>query len=391
MRKLAISILGASAFAGAPCAYAGPASVVLYALEQPFNSVKLQAWDFEYAMTSETPQEASGGQVVGYGYSGLEEKDFALLWSGPSGNIVSLDADFAGSYLAYGTDGTQQVGVESYGTSVYAMLWTGAGNQVDLQPSNLSGFNASWANGLCTSQQVGGMTSVTTGDSHAVLWSGSSATAVDLNPSGFTGSEAYGTNGSQQVGDGWGTATGNNLHAVLWSGSANRAVDLNPSGFSWSRAYCVSGNQQVGFGYGSLTGGNDHALLWTGSSASAVDINPTTLGGFTSSIANGTNGIDQVGYGTLADGSENALFWSGTAASAVDLQMLLPSSGIWSTSRADTIDSSGNIYGTADGTFNGVTGTFAVEWSDVPEPATGSLLLIAGAGLLMRRPRTQLA
>ena len=73
-----------------------------------------------------------------------------------------------------------------------------------------------------------------------------SYTVIDLNPSGFDGSEAYGTNGTQQVGEGWGEATTDGYyHALLWNGSA-AYVDLNPSGFDNSYAYGISGTQQVG-------------------------------------------------------------------------------------------------------------------------------------------------
>jgi len=59
---------------------------------------------------------------------------------------------------------------------------------------------------------------------------------VDLNPAGFVYSGAYGFSGSQQVGAGTGPVTGNQLHALLWSGSASSAVDLNPADFTGSAA-----------------------------------------------------------------------------------------------------------------------------------------------------------
>ena len=53
--------------------------------------------------------------------------------------------------------------------------------------------------------------------------------AVDLNPSRFAESYANGISGTQQVGSGWNPATGDYLHALLWSGSTASFVDLNPS------------------------------------------------------------------------------------------------------------------------------------------------------------------
>jgi len=115
-----------------------------------------------------------------------------------------------------------------------------------------------------------------------------------------------------------------------------------------------------------------------------VDLNPSNLSGIEGSEAFGTNGTQQVGYAETAS-NDIAVLWGGTAESAVDLNALLPSTGTWANSAALTIDSSGNAYGWAEGTFNNQTGYFAVEWSAVPEPATGSLLLIVGTGTLIRR------
>jgi hypothetical protein len=100
--------------------------------------------------------------------------------------------------------------------------------------------------------------------------------AVNLGPSGFDYSVAYGVSESQQVGVGRVGPYGSSEHALLWSGTAASVIDLNPSGFSSSWATGVSGTQQVGVGYGGATGGNrQHALLWSGTAASVIDLNPS--------------------------------------------------------------------------------------------------------------------
>ena len=81
---------------------------------------------------------------------------------------------------------------------------------------------------------------------HALLWD-SSGTAIDLNASGspFTDAAVYATNGVNQVGIGWGDSTGGKHHAVLWSGTSASAVDLHPanlSGFTESFLVDVSGS-----------------------------------------------------------------------------------------------------------------------------------------------------
>ncbi len=296
---------------------------------------------------------AAGGEVVGWGYTGGNQH--ALLWT-TGGSAVDLNPSGFDYGYAWGTSGNQQVGAGSgspTGGVIHALLWTGtADSAVDLTPSGDSTSVGIATNG---SQQVGWGTTAAYYD-HALLWTGSAASAVDLNPSGFDYSYANGISDTQQVGYGY---TGGNQHALLWNGTADSAVDLHPSGFDSSTAYGTSGNQQVGAG---VIGGYAHALLWTGTAASAVDLNPN---GFDSCVALSTNGTQQVGYGS-GFFANHALLWSGTAASGVDLNSLLPASGDWASSSANTIDSAGNIFGVASGTFNGVTDTFAVEWSPSP-------------------------
>jgi hypothetical protein len=174
-----------------------------------------------------------------------------------------------------------------------------------------------------------------------------------------------------------------NTHALLWSGTAASAVDLNPTdlaGITFSQALGVDGTEQVGYGSGHGTGGFSQALLWYGSGGSAVDLNPA---GFVTSSATDTNGTEQVGGGSQeASGFANALVWFGTPTSAVDLQAMLPATDTWESSDAFDIDSSGDVYGTATDT-NG--DEFAVEWTPVPEPGSVALLGIFGVGMMMRR------
>lgn len=309
--------------------------------------------------------------------------------------LYSLPCPSGFDSIAVYMSGDQTVGsgFNEAGSYNHALLWTATG-VVDLNPTNL-GVSYSIASATEGNQQVG--YGVGTGNNyHALLWTGTSASVVDLNPTnlGFVSSLAYGTNDSQQVGCGATSGNPNNPVALLWNGTAASAVDLNPTklGITNSFAYGTSGTQQVGagWGYNEFTGESfGGAMLWTGTAASAVDLNPTNLSGIDDSEALATNGTQQVGFGYNdynVWGGSCALLWSGTAASVVDLQTLLPSTGTWTSSSADLIDSSGNVYGWASGTFDNVTGTFAVEWS-VPEPATASMLLIAGAGILMRRRR----
>jgi hypothetical protein len=195
------------------------------------------------------------------------------------------------------------------------------------------------------------------------LWNGLAAPPTDLAPTNLVGivhSYAEGTNGVQQVGEGDIYDASHSLygysHALLWTGTAASAVDLHPtnlSGFADSYALATDGKQQVGGG--GTDSGYANALVWNGSPSSAVDLNPA---GFNSSVAYGVLNGKQVGSAQTPDSVSHAIVWSSTAASAVDLHLLLPNS--FQYSRAYNIDNSGNIFGIA---FNSSDQRYhAIEW-----------------------------
>jgi hypothetical protein len=358
-------------------AYTG---AVLYQLTPPSGS--------SFAIASGTSETASGGQVVGFDLPPASGTNDAVYWT-ESGTPIDLSSSAYEYSHALGTDGVQQVGTAypagSTSFNNQATLWSGTPESaVDLNPD---GFMNSTALGVNGDHQVGYAQTATTQD--AMLWTGNAGSAVDLNPTnltGFSDTTALASSGNQQVGNGeFGPVATQTSHALLWSGTADSAVDLNPTlltGFTDNFATGTSGSQQVGYGqYNSPGGGaNNHALLWSGTADSALDLNPD---GISESEAFGVFGGLQVGEG---DGS--AMLWFGSPDSAVDLQLLLPADGAWTGSVAYSIDGSGNIYGTANGTLDDVTGTYAVEWSPVPEPASLSLLVVAAPALLARRRRT---
>ncbi|MGA2233241.1 MAG: hypothetical protein ABSH22_20250 [Tepidisphaeraceae bacterium] len=385
-----IAVVGLTLWSSAARAQINYAATVLYPLTAPSG------------FTSGVPGSSVAGQTVGSGDTTGSAYPQALLWSGPSGSVTNLNpAGFVGSEID-GTTGSEQVGYGDVVTNMqgsyvqHAVLWSGtAASAVDLQPTGgpWAGFNSSVARAGSGNQQVGDVTAIPGGTSHAVLWNGAPSSAVDLNPANVSYSEAFGTDGAQQVG--W--AGNGTLDAYLWSGTAASAIDLGPAGFLESRAVGVSGGQEVGYGFGPTTtqGGvsYNHAFLWTGTESSAVDLDPA---GYVNSEALATNGSVQVGNAFVSlnapgDNDDIAFAWSGSAASAVDLQSLLPANYDWVTSTAYSIDAAGNIYGTAGGTFDGVTGAFAVEWSPVPEPGMTGVLVVGACGLLMRRKRTAIS
>lgn len=163
-----------------------------------------------------------------------------------------------------------------------------------------------------------------------------------------------------------------------WAGGGSyTCVDLNPTGFASTYGYGISSTQQVGYGWGMATGGNSHALLWTGTAASAVDLHPS---GFYASYATGTNGTQQVGWALPTGGGQpHAMLWTGTSDSVLDLQQFLPSG--FTGSEALGIDEQGNVVGFAT---NDLGSAQAVPWQ-VPEPASAILLSIGAAMVAVRR------
>jgi hypothetical protein len=232
-------------------------------------------------------------------------------------------------------------------------------------------------------QQVGDGLNSLGGQDHALIWSGTASSAVDLNPSGYAASVALGIspNVNQQVG--WASSDGDALdeHAALWTGTASSFLDLNPAGSAQSAAYAANGTQQVGFA--SATPNAPQAYLWYGTAASAVDLNPL---GTTISDAFATNGSEQVGYADVGPQGKviQAYAWFGSANSGVDLQGFLP--GTINTSIAYDVDNLGDVFGVANGSYDNVSGEFAVEWSpvSVPEPGSAIIVLFSSALLLAR-------
>jgi hypothetical protein len=214
---------------------------------------------------------------------------------------------------------------------------------------------------------------------HAFLWAGTAASAVDLHPSGYSFSSAITVLNGVEAG--YGLTSDFKGHALLWSGTAASVIDIHPADFTESAAIGLGGGHVVGRGQSGDR--SYHALYWDGFTPKAVDLHPA---GFSNSYAVAVDATLQAGYAYLSDGiTTHAMLWSGTAASAVDLQMLLPGAGNWSTSRALEISASGDVYGWAYGTYNGVTDYFAVKWSVAVPESSSALSVIAAATAAMKR------
>jgi hypothetical protein len=301
-------------------------------------------------------QDAGGGQIVGHSFAG------PALWNAPDYTFVSLNSPKYTFEEVWGVGGGKQVG---YGVTdaAHALMWSGsAGSVVDLHPESFAGSLAHGTDGI--SQVGSGVILEGSTDPLALLWRGTAESAVVLHPNGFELSVAEGVWGDIQVGaavNGPGGVGG----PVMWHGTAESMQFLPiPKGHSPGGARAIKGDQIVG----SSTGERVHALLWGTDGKSLTDLTPKGWG----ALAIDTNGSQQVGYGATT-GDERALAWSGTAETMVDLHALLPKGFV--TSHAFGIDDNGVIAGW--GVQPGV-GNVPLIWTPVPEPAT---VVVLAAGL----------
>jgi hypothetical protein len=225
----------------------------------------------------------SGGQQVGRGVSGTTHLEHAIVWNGAADSAVDLHPATAVSAAAWseanGTDGIYQVGFVLDHDSSHASLWSGtAASWVDLNPSQFHGVTSSAARAVSGPYQVGSASFELPGQTppvinHAMIWSGTAASAVDLQSTTLTGlneSIAEGIRGLTVVGYGYNGATvGSNqspYHALVWAdGTPESVFDLQtllPPSLVSSQAYTVDANGNI-FGTATDTSGVSHAVEWS--------------------------------------------------------------------------------------------------------------------------------
>jgi hypothetical protein len=205
------------------------------------------------------PSEAyaiRGGQQVGH------VNNRAALWSGTSASYVNLHPPSAppgSASAALATTGQQQVGYYYSGTEYVvgdAALWTGsAASLINLAHpawSSLSQYGVG-SRALATngSQQGGWWGVIEDGDSRspvAVLWSGTGASAISMQPLGTTYSKILGMDEQHQVGLIGSPNGSGQARAAFWSGTPGSAINLHqllPDYFTDSSATCITTNDGV--------------------------------------------------------------------------------------------------------------------------------------------------
>jgi len=266
----------------------------------PFTDLNPRRFDISYA------EDIDGNRVVGWGGS---YRNHALLWSGSAASAVDLNPTGAEFSQAFGIRGSQVVGRGGKIEPFHALMWPDGtpGNVVDLNPR---GYELSGAVATTGTRQGGyGVLNGGHGVVRPLLWSSTPDTFVDLLPPGAFGGIVTAMSGDQQVGF-VASVEGPVSHAMLWTGTAASAVDLHPAvGFTETTAEDTNGRQQVGYGKGSVTGGTFHALLWDGDNV-VQDLHRFLPAGAVASIA---SGIDDdgtiVGSATFGGQTVRPIMW----------------------------------------------------------------------------------
>jgi len=352
---------------GPTCLAAFLLSGVSYA--QQYQAFVLQSPDTIQNLANGASQGAGAGTYY-TNTSGPypQQVEMAMYWPDLSGPAVSLNpagANYSYANAIFGNQVGGAVNSAATNNNDHAALWTGGSSAfLDLHPPNATG-TLSALYGVGQGMQVGyaemTITSLPRFSYHPFLWSGSAASGVDLWPglAGATHGVAAACAGNQQVGwmvfnDSMHPFYSMKSHAFLWTGSAASAIDLHPaSGFNATAAMGTDGSQQVGYGIDSSA--MWHALLWFGNAASYVDLTPDgALGARAYACRNGF----QVGYVNTADGGQHAALWNGSQETMVDLDA--NSGSGFTNSVATGIDENGNIVGY---TNFGLLGSVAVMWA----------------------------
>ena len=314
----------------------------------------------QYNSNDVTPPNSRSGKLTSAGtgkQAGIDGNNHAILENGNAINSVDLHPGaIYYSSMAISTDDVEQCGYATYFGSPHAMRWSGsAASFLDMHAS--SGFTWSYCLGNYAGQYVGyGERPVyTVTFQNALLWNGTVVTNLHPATLLFTYSKALGARNGQQVGYisnasyPYGETFSYHAlsHAVMWTGTAASAVDLNPAGYTASEALATNGTQQAGWAYSSLPAASQHAALWSATAASFLDLHPAA---YSDSRITALTVTQQVGDGWVgpmgAPGSvRHALVWSGTPESVIDLNQFLPVG--YTHAVATGIDASGNVVGYA--------------------------------------------
>jgi probable HAF family extracellular repeat protein len=321
------------------------------------------------------------GEITGI-FATSSGEEHAYIYS--NGNVTDLGALTGGrnSYgLAINNNGQVTGWSDAAAGGPYGFLYSN-GTMVNIGTLSTGGTADALPTDINNNGQVVGNSEVAnTGYEHAFLYTGGAMVDLGALP-GQSFSSAQGINESGQV-VGWSSPGGGILYAFLYS--AEKMTDIGGPG---SFATSINDNGQVA-GYFSVGGGAMDAFLYSNGSLTDIGALPGPPGDINTRALAISDSGQVVGWSVASDGSYHAFSWTG-AGGMQDLNNLIspnspinPQSG-WVFEQADGVNSNGDIIGTG---LN-VDGSSAFLLTPVPEPATLSVLILCGLGLLARKRRS---
>jgi hypothetical protein len=151
------------------------------------------------------------------------------------------------------------------------------------------------ATGTDGTKIVGNGNNHSDGSYNALMWNSATGNTINLRPSMSTYSYVQAIWGNQQGGNFRGPSTSNNNHAVLWTNTPASAVDLNPNTvFVSSEVHFVRDGLQVGVAKPIGNPTRNQAIAWHGSALSWINLHSRLPAPF-NTWHSYAEGIDQLG------------------------------------------------------------------------------------------------
>ncbi len=322
---------------------------------------------------SSTALGLDDGQVVGstgYTHPTYGTLSRPMLWTDPAAAPLDLTppGSVGGSIAA--VENGVQVGwywwpyttPQGTGYNQHASLWSGSvASHVNMQPSGWEFGSLADTDG---SQHVGTMRyDESSTNSAGTIWNFPSASAFTLTPPTMWGSSTTSVDAGRQFGQvhiGFGV-----VHAAQWAGNAASFVDMNPPGSSWSYITAAGDGQQVGR---ATFAGVNKPLLWGGQPEGTLDLTPP---GGTATLSGVAHGL-QVGSASLGAGTGAGL-WSGSAASFTSLHGALGRDFTASFATDVDVDAFGTISISGYGINSVTTRTEALLWRSNAQPLSADV------------------
>ncbi|MBL8760595.1 MAG: hypothetical protein JNL50_04765 [Phycisphaerae bacterium] len=297
-----------------------------------------------------------------------------VLWKDSSQVAVKLLPQGRSSGEVFGMSGDRQVGYAASPNVYHAAAWRGTPESyVDLNPT---GFRASYAYAIRGDQIAGYGKVLSTGDPHAIVWTGPTDTLTDLHNNVLaTMSYAYATDGEYQGGRAAFRDVGQ-VRAALWHGSADTMINMHPtwSGSPISTILGMAPGVQVG-----QVGTSP--VLWHGTPESAVRMTPA---GYSGGEIHATDGVHHVGDAGKNGTGYAGIWMSDDPNSFVNLAELV-SDDIWASHAKAIYSDSERIV--VVGTIRIGLGPYqGVVWvQEIPAPCPAALMVMGLAAMGRRR------